>query len=77
MVRLHSDIVKDKLVLWLEAKLLEAQKLGELPEVGKWSTEMCAPALGDETHVVALEMTDGNVFSLLVKFGDYTATKNE
>jgi hypothetical protein len=77
MERLHSDTFKDKILTWLEGKVIEAQKSGELPDVVGWSANMSIPAAGDETHVIALEMEDGKIFSVLVKLGDYTATHVE
>lgn len=70
MPTLHSDAVKNKLMLAIHNALNEAK--GEL-EIEQVSFHESQRNSGDENHVVRLQMEDGSVFSILVKYGDYTA----
>ena len=85
MTRLHVDATKDQLTWWIEnalhCELFPQEKSSlanvELPPFVAVRSSLTTRAMTDETHVIALETSDGRVFSILVKVGDYTAVANE
>jgi hypothetical protein len=82
--KLHVDCIKDQLADFIEQSIYRTMsppmphepglKLPIISDV--WSANT-SRAMTDETHVIALKLTNGTVFSILVKTGDYTAVANE
>jgi hypothetical protein len=76
--RLHSDVVKEKLTVWLELAILNSLN-GNGPEfpfkdVSVESVQRTR-ACGDEPYVVTVTLDCGKVFSFLPKAGDYIAVE--
>ncbi len=82
--KLHVDSIKDQLAEFIEQSIYRTMSPPmpnepglKLPTISAvWSVND-SRALTDETHVIALKLTNGKVFSILVKTGDYTAVANE
>lgn len=77
--RLAAEVTKDQIVEWL-ANALKCElfpKEGDsianrdLPAVARIGYSLKSRNMGDETHVITLEMPDEKIFSILVKHGDY------
>lgn len=83
--KLATDVTKDHLTEWLSNALKcelfpnEGDSIGnvELPAFERVGHQLATRAAGDETHVITLTKADGQVFSILVKYGDYAQTKQE
>lgn len=83
-LKLGTDVAKDQLFEWLlnALKCELFPKSGDslanvgLPAISEVSGSCIARNLGDESHVIALHLTDGKVLSLLVKHGDYRMVRD-
>ncbi|MEQ1611900.1 MAG: hypothetical protein ABL904_04040 [Hyphomicrobiaceae bacterium] len=84
--KLHVDNIKDQLADWIEQSIYrtmspprphEGPGRAKLPPISEvWATNTVRSQT-DETHVIAIKLLDGKVFSILVKTGDYTAVAND
>ena len=82
--KLYVDSIKDQLAEFIEQSIYRKMspprphEAGpKLPTITDVWTANTSRAMTDETHVIAVKLTDGKVFSILVKTGDYTAVVNE
>lgn len=82
--KLHVDSIKDQLLRFIEQSIYRTMSPPRQHEAGPtlpsitdvWVANTIR-ATTDETHVVAVKLADGKIFSILVKTGDYTAVANE
>ena len=84
--KLHVDSIKDQLADWIEQSIYrtmsppgphEGPGRAKLPPISDVWTAATVRSQTDETHVIAIKLPDGKVFSILVKTGDYTAVAND
>jgi hypothetical protein len=78
-IKLTTDVAKDSIWSWilnaLNCELFPREgdsiSNAELPAVIKILGSSTSRSYSDENHVIALQLADGNVISVLVKNGDY------